>query len=406
MIARAAELTLVLLWVRMVLTCMLGAWACRRRRTGPPRDAPDPGEPASFATARVSIVVPAFDEAQAIEATLRALQGLVPAPLEIIVVDDGSGDATCAIAQRCLDCDGQGRVIRLAANAGKAAALRIGIAAARGDFVLTVDADTCLAPDSLAAALATLQHRHADAVAFCLEAAPANGMPAKLQRQEYAASLDFERAAQDAVAAISVLPGAACLFRREVLLRHPFSARTRTEDADLTLTLARHGACIVRAPEAVARTLVPASWSGLVAQRTRWITGHVQCCARQAARLPQATWRFRLLVFPNFVLSTFLAPAGALSLLALWAGGGGRLLPLDAWGATAVSTLLVYLQRGVGLRCAPRRFRPLVRHFVLEPAVSGLVGTVCFACAVRDLLLDALRGSLGRARGTAWRAGK
>ena len=104
--------------------------------------------------------------------------------------------------------------------------------------------------------------------------------------------------------------------------------------------------------------------------------------------------------------AAFTAPAGLLALLALWADGGGRVLPLDAWGATAVSTVLVYVQRGVGLCCAPRSFRPLLRHFVLEPALSSLVGTVCFACALRDLLLDAVRGSPGRIRRPGWRAGE
>jgi hypothetical protein len=153
-------------------------------------------------------------------------------------------------------------------------------------------------------------------------------------------------------------------------------------------TEAEHG---LKAPGAMAATLVPASWGELLRQRTRWTTGHMQCCALHAVRARGATWHFRLLVFPNFVLATFLAPAGLLALLALAVEGGGRVLPLDAWGATVVSTVLVYVQRAIGVWAAPRPARPRLHHFLLEPAFSSGVATLAFACAARDLMAGAMQ---------------
>jgi glycosyltransferase involved in cell wall biosynthesis len=84
---------------------------------------------------RISAIVPAFNEEDSIAATLQSIHGtgLVD---EILVVDDGSQDATAAIAQRL-----GARVIRHRANCGKAGALRTGIVRSYGDILVFLDAD-------------------------------------------------------------------------------------------------------------------------------------------------------------------------------------------------------------------------------------------------------------------------
>lgn len=83
----------------------------------------------------VSAILPAYNEEERIEATVRALRGLAGIG-EILVVDDGSTDRTAERAQRM-----GARVLRLAANRGKGAALNAGAEAARGDILLLLDAD-------------------------------------------------------------------------------------------------------------------------------------------------------------------------------------------------------------------------------------------------------------------------
>lgn len=383
-----AELTLILVWVRMLLCCGLGVWAWVRRVPVALRPLP---------ATQVSVVVPAFNEEQHIEMTIRSLLGQDVKPWEIIVVDDGSTDGTAEIARRCLAGIDRARVIRLPVNLGKAEALNVGIRAASCSIVATIDADTRLEQGALGVALSTMATGQADAVAFYLDVDNCSSLFGSLQRHEYVASLNFERAGQDVIGAISILPGAATLYRRELLLSQGFSARSRTEDADLTLSLSRQGRRLLLAAEAVASTKVPDHWADLFAQRTRWITGHLQCCFLHAIQKGGAGWHFRAVTFPNFLLSTAMAPAGLLSLIAILAVGRTDLLHIEWTDAAVISTLLAYAQRGCAWLIAGKR-RARLADFLLEPIMTGFVGTMCFLAALHALSRQALRRENSPAR--------
>lgn len=91
---------------------------------------------------RLSVVVPAYKEQSRLGATLgRILDYLEDRgeSHEVLVVDDGSPDATAAVAEAYAD---RGvRTLRLPENRGKGAALRAGVLASRGERVLLTDAD-------------------------------------------------------------------------------------------------------------------------------------------------------------------------------------------------------------------------------------------------------------------------
>lgn len=93
---------------------------------------------------RLSVIVPALNEAAAIVDTLAALAPLRAAGHEVLVVDGGSHDATAALAAPACD-----RV--LSAPRGRAAQMNAGAAAAQGDWLLFLHADTRLPPDALPA---------------------------------------------------------------------------------------------------------------------------------------------------------------------------------------------------------------------------------------------------------------
>lgn len=85
----------------------------------------------------VSIVVPAHDEAGGIAALIAEIHGaLAGGAYEIIVVDDGSRDATAAVAAA-----GGVRLLRHARRAGQSAAILTGVRGARADVVATIDGD-------------------------------------------------------------------------------------------------------------------------------------------------------------------------------------------------------------------------------------------------------------------------
>jgi glycosyltransferase involved in cell wall biosynthesis len=92
------------------------------------------------AAAQTSIIIPAFDEGPAIADIIRQLLRAAPWR-EVLVVDDGSADDTAARAAAA-----GARVIRHPYNKGNGAAVKSGLRAATGDFVLIIDADGQHAP--------------------------------------------------------------------------------------------------------------------------------------------------------------------------------------------------------------------------------------------------------------------
>jgi len=111
----------------------------------------------------LSVIVPAFNEAETIETVARRLRG-IPLQLEIIAVDDASTDGTAAVLDRLAQGGLVDRVLRHPANRGKGAALRSGIAVATGDIIAVQDADLEYDPVDLPALITPIVKGRADAV--------------------------------------------------------------------------------------------------------------------------------------------------------------------------------------------------------------------------------------------------
>src|SRR3954449_11566359 len=111
----------------------------------------------------VSLIVPSFNEAATIETVLGRVADL-PWDHEVIVVDDGSVDDTVAIVERLAAERDDVQLVRHASNRGKGAAVRSGLAASRGEFVVIQDADLEYDPGDLPRLLGPLLAGHADVV--------------------------------------------------------------------------------------------------------------------------------------------------------------------------------------------------------------------------------------------------
>ncbi|MEX2223256.1 MAG: glycosyltransferase family 2 protein [Candidatus Rokuibacteriota bacterium] len=98
----------------------------------------------SGAAPELSVLLPAFNEADSLPEVWAELGPVLDAlarSAEVIVVDDGSTDATPAIVRALLEADARVRLVRLAANRGLSAAIDAGFARARGRIVVTMDSD-------------------------------------------------------------------------------------------------------------------------------------------------------------------------------------------------------------------------------------------------------------------------
>jgi O-antigen/teichoic acid export membrane protein len=113
----------------------------------------------------VTIVIPAYDEASRIGPTLHGTAACMEdfgCPYEILVVDDGSRDATRAVSEQVAsELDGV-RVIGYKRNAGKGHAIVEGARAARGGLVLFLDADLEVHPRQLQVLYEAMQEANAD----------------------------------------------------------------------------------------------------------------------------------------------------------------------------------------------------------------------------------------------------
>jgi glycosyltransferase involved in cell wall biosynthesis len=100
--------------------------------------------------AKVSVVIPAFNESGTIADLIRRIQQQYP-DFEIVVIDDGSADDTSAVAAA-----GGARVFRHPYNIGNGAAIKSGIRAATGEFLVFMDADGQHDPEDIDRMLAYL----------------------------------------------------------------------------------------------------------------------------------------------------------------------------------------------------------------------------------------------------------
>lgn len=108
----------------------------------------------------LSVVIPAYNEEACLQENLaKVCEALARAgePFEVIVVDDGSRDATAAISAEAARADARIRLVRLSMNRGKGAAVREGALQARGDFVFFLDADLSTSPEEIGRFLPALR---------------------------------------------------------------------------------------------------------------------------------------------------------------------------------------------------------------------------------------------------------
>jgi glycosyltransferase involved in cell wall biosynthesis len=104
----------------------------------------------------VSVVVPCFNSARTLLRTLQSAHNQTYQNLEIIIVDDGSTDATYEIARKFSATDPRAKVLRQS-NSGVAAARNLGISNARGEFIAPLDSDDLWSPYKIEMQLCKIQ---------------------------------------------------------------------------------------------------------------------------------------------------------------------------------------------------------------------------------------------------------
>ena len=115
----------------------------------------------------LSVVIPMYNEEDVLPLLVERLRPLLEnldTSYEVVAVDDGSTDLTAALLQRLHREWAEFRVVRLRANAGHQAAISAGLLSARGDYVVTIDADLQDPPEVMARMLAKAKGEGVDVV--------------------------------------------------------------------------------------------------------------------------------------------------------------------------------------------------------------------------------------------------
>ena len=245
-----------------------------RRHARGPGSVPDPADVPDHAWPPVSVVVPAYNEELGVGPAVRSLVASDYPELEVVVVDDGSTDGTAAVVEE-LGLPGV-RVVRRS-NAGKPAALNSGIALARHEVLVLVDADTVFEPTAMKALVAPLLQPGVGAVSGNTKVGNRGGLLGRWQHVEYVIGFNLDRRMFDVLHCMPTVPGAIGAFRRDTLAQvGGLSSDTLAEDTDLTMAVCRAGWRVVYAPEARAWTEAPSSLGQLWRQRYRWCYGTLQ----------------------------------------------------------------------------------------------------------------------------------
>jgi cellulose synthase/poly-beta-1,6-N-acetylglucosamine synthase-like glycosyltransferase/peptidoglycan/xylan/chitin deacetylase (PgdA/CDA1 family) len=279
-------LFMVAILIGIVRLGFLCALALANRHQDSRRIAP----PLPEAPSLVSVLIPAHNESKVIVPSIERILASDYHHFEVLVVDDGSTDATSDLVHTVFGNDPRVRLIT-EANGGKAAALNQGLAAASGVIVVALDADTQFETDAISKLVRWFADPKVGAVAGNAKVGNRINMVTFWQALEYITAQNLERRALAALGCITVVPGAIGAWRREAIQQvGGFPIDTLAEDQDLTITVQRAGYAVLFDSEAVAWTEAPDTLRGLARQRFRWAYGTLQCL-----------WKHRAIAFrPRF----------------------------------------------------------------------------------------------------------
>ncbi|MEJ0069734.1 MAG: poly-beta-1,6-N-acetyl-D-glucosamine synthase [Pseudomonadota bacterium] len=311
----------------------------------------------------VSILVPCFDETANAAETIAAAMAQNYPDFEVIAINDGSRDDTGALLDELMTQHPTLRVVQLAANQGKAMALRMGALFARSEYLVCIDGDALLDPNATAFIVQPLiAHPRVGAVTGNPRVRTRSTLLGKIQVGEFSSVIGLIKRAQRVYGNIFTVSGVVVAYRRAALHRCGYwSLDTVTEDIDMSWRLQVDHWGVQYEPNALCWILMPETFKGLWRQRLRWAQGGAEVFLRQIRQM--GNWKRRRMWGVVFEYMTSLVWAYALLFsILLWAIGKFVTLPdglnvptiqpPEFWGLLLATTCLV--QFAVALRIESR----------------------------------------------------
>lgn len=299
----------------------------------------------------VTVLVAAYNEQDSILSTLASLnQQEYPAPLQVLVINDGSTDATmealAGVNYPWL------RVIDLQKNAGKASALNEGLRLASHALTITLDGDSYLYKNALRNLVGRFLSDPPSTAAVAGAVLVRNSrlnLITKIQEWDYFHGIAAIKRVQSLFQGTLVAQGAFSLYRTDVLRDVGGWPDSVGEDIVLSWAILNQGYRVGYCEDAVSFTNAPTTFKQFIRQRQRWSRGLIEAFKAHGRLLFR--WRMSTifiwwnLLFPymDVVYTLFFIPGLVLALFGIyWVAGPMTLLVLPL--AMVVNYVMFFIQ--------------------------------------------------------------
>jgi cellulose synthase/poly-beta-1,6-N-acetylglucosamine synthase-like glycosyltransferase len=252
----------------------------------------------------VSIVVPAFSEEGRIKKTVESLLSLnYPKHLlEVLLIDDGSKDNTFNEMKEFAS--SRVRVFHKT-NGGKASALNYGIEKARGEIIVSLDADSFVDKNALINMIGYFNNPKVMAVTPSMKVWKPKSLLQKIQFVEYLTGI-FLRKVTAFLGCIHVTPGPFSAYRKSFFGKYGgYQEGNLTEDIEVALRIQSNNFEIENSHNAYSYTIAPSRFMPLFKQRLRWYLGFLN-----------NVWNYRHLFSKKYgTLGLFYLPSAFISVI-------------------------------------------------------------------------------------------
>ncbi|WP_157023367.1 glycosyltransferase family 2 protein [Companilactobacillus ginsenosidimutans] len=226
----------------------------------------------------ITIMIPVHNEELVLERTIRYLCEKVNySKFEILAINDGSTDRSQEILERLQMTYDKLRVINITKNSGKAHAFNVGINFAKGDYVLSNDADTIPEPNALMKYMNFFKDKNPNICAVTANSDVRNrsSLLGKSQTLEFSSIIGIIKRSQAAIYdSLYAYSGANTMYKKSFLIAVGGFRQDRiTEDISIAWDHNAVGGIPTFAPNIISHLIVPNNFNDLYKQRKRWAQG-------------------------------------------------------------------------------------------------------------------------------------
>ncbi|MGM9946339.1 MAG: glycosyltransferase [Lysinibacillus sp.] len=332
----------------------------------------------------VTVIIPVYNEEVVIQRTIGSILKSKYPITEVLIIDDGSTDKTAEIITKMKDVRSKVKIIKKH-NGGKASALNVGIKKARGDVIITIDADTVFDEYTISHLVENFSDPRVAAVSGNCKIGNRINQISLWQHIEYVTANQLEKRAFEELNCITVVPGSNSAWRKSVVQELGYYHNdTLAEDSELTLRILNAGYKIIYEDRAISYEECPETVKDFIKQRNRWSYGILQVAwkhKRNIVHSPNKTLKY--FAVPSLIFSYLLLLTSPLIdvifIVALLSGTS------SIYFFALLFYLTDFLNSFIAFKIGKEKMKPLVWIFLQRIGYRYLLAYVTWTSIIRAL---------------------